>query len=130
MRMNNLDMMKHARRYAQEYALNTSTGVKQLLRDQHRISARRGRGDMSASDILIDLNSAIQLAGLTNRQREAVAWIYENDATQQAAAEMMGIRKDSVKDLIADGVDRITAIFVQWNYAHVIIEYEEEEHSC
>ncbi|RJE90683.1 RNA polymerase subunit sigma [Paenibacillus sp. 1011MAR3C5] len=129
MRMNNLDMMKNARRYAQEYALNTSTGVKQLLRDQHRISARRGRGDMSASDILIDLNTAIQIAGLTNRQREAVAWIYENDATQQAAAEMMGIRKDSVKDLVAAGVERITAIFVQWNYAHVIVEYEGEEHS-
>lgn len=120
----NVDLTKDTRKYSQTYALNDAAGVKALLRDRHRIGARRFRGDTAASDILIDLHSAIESSGMTARQAEAIALVYGMDVTQKTAADVMGIRQDSVKDLIAEATERITAVYVRWNYEEVTIELE------
>lgn len=114
-----IDTERQARAYAQIYALNTPAGVKTLLRDYHRIGTRRFKGDTAASDILIDLHSAIESAGLSDRQAEAITWVYGLDLSQAQTAEIMRIRPDSVKDLISEAAARIAVIYRKWQYGMI-----------
>src|SRR5690606_18407962 len=102
--------------YTESYALSTPAGVKKLLRDRHKIASRRYSGDTAASDILLDLHSAIDAAGLTDRQAEAVGWVYGVDITQGAAARIMGVSREAVKDLLFQATKRIAAVYRRWNY--------------
>lgn len=117
-----VDTTKSERSYSEKYALSTAAGVKRLLRDRHRIASRRFSGDTAASDIIIDLHSAMNTAGLTDRQTEAVAWVYGVDVTQARAAEIMGITREGVKDLVEIAARRIAAVYVRWEYGEVTIE--------
>ncbi|GIQ63689.1 hypothetical protein PACILC2_22570 [Paenibacillus cisolokensis] len=121
-----IDTTKDERRLTQTYALNTVAGVKSLLRDRHRIAARRFKGDTAASDILIDLHSAIESAGLTDRQAEAIALVYGLDVTQETAARVMGITQPSVNITVESAVEKIAAVFKRWDYGEVTVTTEEE----
>lgn len=120
----NVDLTKDTRKYSQTYALNDAAGVKALLRDRHRIAARRFKGDTAASDILIDLHSAIESSGMTARQAEAIALVYGMDLTQKDAASVMGVGQDSVSDFVNGAAQRISAVYVRWNYEEITIELE------
>lgn len=122
-----IDLEKQSRFYSQTYTLGDPVGVKALLRDCHLLGSRRFKGDTAASDILIDLHSAIESAGLTERQAEAIAWVYERDLSQAQTARMMRIRPDSVQDLIAAATGRIAAIFRQWQYGAVVVQLAGED---
>lgn len=121
-----VDTEKQARAYEVKYALNDAAGVKALLRDRHRIAERRYKGDTAASDILIDLHSAIYNAGLTDRQTEAIAWVYGRDLTQAKAAEIMGIAQKNVSEAIDRAAEAIAAVFARWEYGVVTVEFDEE----
>jgi len=123
----NVDLTKDTRKYTQTYALNDATGVKALLRDRHRIAARRFKGDTAASDILIDLHSAIESSGMTERQAEAIALVYGMDVTQKTAADVMGIAQKNVSEYVDIAAERIAAVYVRWDYGEVSVELEEEE---
>lgn len=120
-----VDTEKQARAYEVKYALNDAAGVKALLRDRHRISSARFSGDYNACDILIDLHSAINSAGLTERQTEAIAWVYGVDLTQKDAAALMGVGQDSVSDFVNGAAERIAAVYARWEYGDVAVQYEE-----
>lgn len=122
-----VDTEKQARAYEVKYALNDAVGVKALLRDRHRIAERRYKGDTAASDILIDLHSAIYNADLTDRQTEAIAWVYGRDLTQAKAAEIMGIAQKNVSEAIDRAAEAIAAVFARWEYGEVTVEFDEEE---
>ncbi|PAD72428.1 sigma factor-like helix-turn-helix DNA-binding protein [Paenibacillus campinasensis] len=122
-----VDTEKQARAYEVKYALNDAAGVKALLRDRHRIGERRYKGDTAASDILIDLHSAIYNAGLTDRQAEAIAWVYGRDLTQAKAAEIMGIAQKNVSEAIDRAAEAIAAVFARWEYGEVSVEYADAE---
>lgn len=107
--------------------MNDAAGVKALLRDRHRISSARFRGDYAASDILLDLNSAIYNAGLTERQTEAVALISGFDLTQAEAARVMEVAQPTVAELYDKAAEKLAAVFRKWEYGEVTVEYEEEE---
>lgn len=119
-----IDTEKQSRKYTQTYALSTAAGVKRLLRDRHHIGARRFKGDTAASDILIDLHSAIESAGLTDRQAEAVAWVYGADVTQARAADIMGITQKNVSEYVDLAADKIAAVYRRWEYGEVAVELE------
>jgi DNA-binding CsgD family transcriptional regulator len=119
-----IDTEKQSRKYSETYSLSTAAGVKRLLRDRHRIAARRFKGDVAASDILIDLHSAINSAGLTDRQTEAVAWVYGADVTQAKAAEIMGITREGVKAHLEDAISKISVVYERWEYEEVTVELE------
>jgi len=121
----NVDLTKDTRKYTETYSLSTASGVKRLLRDRHRIGARRYKGDTAASDILIDLHSAINSAGLTDRQTEAVAWVYGADVTQAKAAEIMGITREGVKSFVEEATSKIADVYKRWEYEEVTVEYDE-----
>lgn len=120
-----VDTEKQARAYEVKYALNDAAGVKALLRDRHRIAERRYKGDTAASDILIDLHSAINSAGLTERQTEAIAWVYGLDLTQKDAAALMGISQQAVALFADEAAQKIAAVFERWEYGDVAVQYEE-----
>jgi predicted DNA-binding protein (UPF0251 family) len=120
----NVDLTQDTRKYTQKYALNDAAGVKALLRDRHRIAERRFKGDTAASDILIDLHSAIESAGLTDRQAEAIALVYGLDTTLETAGNVMGCTKQGVKAFVDGAADRISSVYTRWKYEEVTIELE------
>lgn len=121
-----VDTQKQARAYEVKYALNDSSGVKALLRDRHRIAERRYAGDTAASDIIIDLHSAIESAGLTERQAEAIAWVYGRDLTQKVAAGIMGVAQQNVAAAIDRAAEAIAGVFKRWEYGELVVEYAED----
>ncbi|MBJ6364171.1 RNA polymerase subunit sigma [Paenibacillus sp. GCM10012307] len=121
-----VDLTEQSRKYTVKYALNAAAGVKSLLRDRHKIGLRRFTGDTAASDILIDLASAINTAGLTERQTEAVALVYGPwDLTQADAATVMGVGQDSVSDFLNGAARRIAAVYERWEYGEIEVIAEE-----
>jgi predicted DNA-binding protein (UPF0251 family) len=122
-----IDIHEKDRKYTQTYALNTPKGVARLLRDRYRIAERRFKGDTAASDILIDLSSAIESAGLTQRQAEALALVHGKwQLTQSEAAEVMGVGQRSVSQMITEVNGKLAAIYRRWNYEEITIEIEPE----
>lgn len=119
-----VDTEKQARAYEVKYCLDSVAGVKALLRDRHRIAERRYKGDTAASDILIDLHSAINSAGLTERQTEAIAWVYGVDLTQKDAAALMAVSREAITQFIGEAASRIAAVFARWEYGEVSVDYD------
>ncbi|MFE4202125.1 RNA polymerase sigma factor [Aneurinibacillus aneurinilyticus] len=122
-----VDIEKGSREYTVKYALNTVGGVRRLLRDIHRLrSARFERGDYAASDILLDLDTAIQRANLTVRQRQAVYYVYEEDMRHEDAAGVVGVDRSAITKLLDRALERIATVYSEWNYGEVIATYTEE----
>jgi DNA-directed RNA polymerase specialized sigma subunit len=122
-----VDIEKGHRQYEQRYALNDKEGVTMLLKDLHRLRERRFHaGDFSASDLLLDIQTAIDNAKLSNRQRLALYWIYEMDLTQKDAAVQMGVTREAVTQLIGGAVERIAGVFSKWEYGEITVLYEDE----
>ncbi|MEI2280707.1 sigma factor-like helix-turn-helix DNA-binding protein [Paenibacillus polysaccharolyticus] len=121
-----IDVEKGSRSYNVKYSLNDAAGVKALLRDRHRISSARFRGDYAACDILVDLHSAINSAGLTDRQTEAIAWVYGADITQAKAAELMGIAQKNVSEAIDRAAEKMAEVYKRWEYGEITVEYTED----
>lgn len=129
-----VDIDASNRKYSVKYALNDAAGVKALLRDRHRISSARFRGDTDASCILVDLHSAIYNAGLTERQTEAIALVYGFDLTQEQAATVMGIARPTLIETLEAAASKIAAVYRKWEYEDVTVQYtqdiEEEAHAA
>ncbi|MEV2286831.1 RNA polymerase subunit sigma [Paenibacillus larvae] len=123
-----IDIHGKDRKYTQTYALNTPKGVARLLRDRYRIAERRFKGDTAASDILIDLSSVIESAGLTQRQAEALALVHGKwQLTHQEAANVMGVGRRSVTQFVNEVYGKLAAIYRKWSYGEIIVEYTESE---
>ncbi|MFL1672178.1 RNA polymerase subunit sigma [Paenibacillus dendritiformis] len=120
-----VDIGKDARKYVQTYALNTAKGVEKLLRDRHKIAARRFTGDYAACDIIIDLNEAIDRANLSRRQTETITYLYGCDLTQAKAAEEMAVTQPAVAKFNAEACRKIARVFRDWDYGAVSIEISE-----
>jgi len=112
-----VELDKQSREYATRYALNDKDGVDMLLKDLHRLRSRRfEKGDYHASDILIDLATAIKAAKLTARQTEALSLYYVDDLTMEDVGARMGIGKQRVSRLVITGLNRVAAVYARWNY--------------
>ncbi|WP_338461586.1 sigma factor-like helix-turn-helix DNA-binding protein [Brevibacillus borstelensis] len=117
-----MDTTKGHRELAVKYALNDREGVDALLSDVHRLGARRfERGDYAACDVLIDLASAIEAAGLTPRQREALRLYYVEDLTLEDVGARMGLEsgRKRASRLVITGLNRIAAVYSRWNYGEL-----------
>ena len=55
----------------------------------------------------LDLYSALDNAGLTERQRQAIDLVYFEGMTQEAAGEVMGVSKSNVNEYIRHGITKI-----------------------
>jgi DNA-directed RNA polymerase specialized sigma24 family protein len=97
-------------------ALDNPQNLRILLGDYHALKLRRFNGDTSASDILIDLATAIAMAQLTGRQSEALRLVYEEDLTQEEAGKRMGgLAKDAVNHLLDRAIEAISEVYYYWS---------------
>jgi DNA-directed RNA polymerase specialized sigma24 family protein len=102
------------RKYEQRYALDNAEGVRILLSDYHALINRQYQGDYAAVDILTDLATAIARAGLTDRQRQAIALVYGNDLTQEEAGKRLNIRREAIKRHIKIAETKIARVYENW----------------
>jgi DNA-directed RNA polymerase specialized sigma24 family protein len=97
-------------------ALDNPQNLRILLGDYHALKIRRFNGDTAASDILIDLATAIAMAQLTGRQSEALRLVYEEDLTQEEAGKRMGgLAKDAVNHLLDRAIEAISEVYYYWS---------------
>lgn len=96
-------------------ALDNPTGVRLLLGDYHALVSRRFAGDYDACVILADLGTAQAEAQLTERQAEALYYVFERDLTQVKAAELMGIAQKNVSEYIDNALEKIADIYFYWS---------------
>ncbi|MDP5273210.1 sigma factor-like helix-turn-helix DNA-binding protein [Chengkuizengella axinellae] len=89
--------------------------MKKLLQDHHHIAERRYKGDMAASDMLMDLQTAVQLAMLTRRQAEALRLVYVYQMKQKEAAVKMDVTQQAVEQFINGACNRIAGVYKKWN---------------
>ncbi|MGM0836027.1 MAG: sigma factor-like helix-turn-helix DNA-binding protein [Bacillota bacterium] len=105
---------QHATHEAKYHALDSAANVRLLLGDYHALKQRRFAGDYAACDVLIDLERAIELAGLTARQRQALGLVYEADLTQVEAGRRMGISQQAVEQFVKAAEEAIADIYYYW----------------
>ena len=109
-----VDLQAGERRLAERYALDSPTGVRLLLSEYHALVGRQFQGDYDAVVLLTDLATAIDQAGLTDRQRQALNLVYVEDLTQAKAGEAMGIGQQNVDNYIDNAIDKIAEIYFYW----------------
>ena len=86
-----IDLHRKDREFETTYALDNAEGVKTLLSDYPKFVSRKRLGEYEAAEVLLDLHNAIELADLTDRQREAIRLVYFEDLTQVEAGEKVGV---------------------------------------
>ncbi|MGI1816242.1 sigma-70 family RNA polymerase sigma factor [Bacillus subtilis] len=88
--------------------------MKLLLADYQKFVSRKRCGDYDAATILIDIHKALDLANLTNRQRQAIELVYFGELTQAEAGERMGITQKNVNETLDRSVEKIADIYYYW----------------
>ncbi|HDR8522600.1 sigma factor-like helix-turn-helix DNA-binding protein [Bacillus toyonensis] len=99
------------------YALDNPKSVDLLLRHLPYMEERRYNGDYDASIVLLDLETAISQADLTDRQRQVLHLVYFEDMKQRDVAISLGITAPTVnlyKRLLAQ---KIAAVFERWAWS-------------
>ncbi|MEK4267929.1 sigma factor-like helix-turn-helix DNA-binding protein [Bacillus sp. FSL W8-0940] len=109
-----IDLHRKDREFEAAYALDNAEGVKTLLSDYPKFVSRKRLGEYEAAEVLIDLHDAIELANLTDRQREAIRLVYFEDLTQVEAGKRMGITQAAVGRYIDFAADKIADIYYYW----------------
>jgi RNA polymerase sigma factor (sigma-70 family) len=110
-----IDLTQKERALDEKYpALDKPENLRILLSDYHALLLRRFNGDTAASDILIDLYKAIELAKLTERQSEALRLVYEEDLTQEEAGKLLGIGQDVVSYHVERAVEAVAEVYWYW----------------
>ncbi|MED4828163.1 sigma factor-like helix-turn-helix DNA-binding protein [Bacillus atrophaeus] len=109
-----VDLHRKDREFDASYALDNADGVKLLLADYQKFVSRKRCGDYAAAEVLIDIHTALDCAGLTDRQRQAIELVYFGELTQAEAGERMGIARDVVSRHTDAATDKLVAIYYYW----------------
>jgi DNA-directed RNA polymerase specialized sigma subunit len=109
-----VDTNKKERQYDAKYALDNPKGVRMLLDDYNALIERQYKGDYDAVVILADLATAINKAGLTDKQFAVLRLIYAEDLTQEKAGEWLGITKQTVNRCLKILDVKIARVYEYW----------------
>ncbi len=109
-----IDLHRKDREFHAAYSLDNADGVKLLLADYQKFVSRKRCGDYAAVEVLIDIHNALELAGLTDRQRQAIELVYFGELTQAEAGERMGITQQAVVFHLNAAVDSLTDVYYYW----------------
>lgn len=126
-----VDLQAGERRLSERYALDSPVGVRLLLSEYHALVGRQFQGDYDAIVLLTDLDEAIERAGLTDRQLQALTLVFVEDLTQKDAGERMGIAQKNVSEMVDRAIEAITEIYYYWSrhgegYETTIMKEEAE----
>lgn len=92
----------------------TTPNVRSLLAQYHALFERQFKGDYDAICALVDLARAINSAGLTKRQAEALCLVYDEDLTQADAGERLGVSQQAVGIALDAAITKIQRIYDEW----------------
>lgn len=107
-------MPTHNSQFMKQYDVGTVGGVYAVLSNIHRLrNARIVRSDFNASVVLIDFERAMNNAGLTDKQHQAIHLVYERDLTQREASEIMECTQQAVQQHIKAGVGKIADVYTK-----------------
>ncbi|ATO12199.1 sigma factor-like helix-turn-helix DNA-binding protein [Bacillus velezensis] len=109
-----IDLHRKDREFNAAYALDNAEGVKLLLADYQKFVSRKRCGDYAAVEVLIDIHKAIELAGLTDRQRQAIELVYFGELTQTDAGERLGIAQKNVNEALDRASEKLADIYYYW----------------
>ncbi|PAC78555.1 sigma factor-like helix-turn-helix DNA-binding protein [Bacillus velezensis] len=109
-----VDLHRKDREFNAAYALDNAEGVKLLLADYQKFVSRKRCGDYAAVEVLIDIHKAIELAGLTDRQRQAIELVYFGELTQAEAGERVGIAQKNVNEALDRASEKLADIYYYW----------------
>ncbi|MFN2748086.1 sigma factor-like helix-turn-helix DNA-binding protein [Bacillus sp. z60-18] len=109
-----IDLHRKDREFEAAYALDNAEGVKTLLSDYPKFVSRKRLGEYEAAEVLLDLHKAIELADLTDRQREAIRLVYIEDLTQVEAGKRMGISQITLREYVEAATEKIADIYYYW----------------
>ena len=90
--------------------------AKAVLQNYFKLKERCYLGDIDATEALIDLERAIKLAELTERQREAIHYRYICDYTQEKCAEILGISRITLLEHERLALQAINEVYIMWAY--------------
>lgn len=88
--------------------------VRALLEGYTELSEKRYQGRWHLSDVLSDLDKAIESAGLTSKQREALELVYFEHKEHEEAAVVMGTARVTVTYHIHFAIKKIANIYESW----------------
>ena len=109
-----VDLHRKDREFNAAYALDNAEGVKSLLAEYQKFVSRKRCGDYAAVEVLIDIHKAIELAGLTDRQRQAIELVYFGELTQTEAGERVGIAQKNVNEALDRASEKLADIYYYW----------------
>jgi DNA-directed RNA polymerase specialized sigma24 family protein len=111
------DLHVNERSLEEKYpALDSPENLRILLSDYHALLNRQYQGDYDAVVLLADLETAISMAKLTERQSEALRLVYEEDLTQEEAGKLMGIGRRAVGYFVEDAIEAISEVYYFWSH--------------
>lgn len=90
--------------------------AKAILQNYSTLQERRFLGDIVAIEELVDLERAIELADLTERQKEAIHYRYILDYTQEKCAEILGISRITFLEHERMALEAINEVYVMWAF--------------
>uniref|UniRef100_UPI00403F3EC2 sigma factor-like helix-turn-helix DNA-binding protein n=1 Tax=Aeribacillus sp. FSL K6-8210 TaxID=2954683 RepID=UPI00403F3EC2 len=85
--------------------------VRELLRNYHKITERQFKGDYDAIILLADLATAIELADLTDRQRECLRLVYVDGLGENEVARVLGIARNTVNVHLNTACNKIAEVY-------------------
>lgn len=90
--------------------------VRRLLGQYDKLKERQYTGDYDAVDTLIDLEIAIDRAGMTSKQRQAFDLVFIEGNEQKAVAKTLGISEPALSYRLAFAVSKLAAVLEAWAY--------------
>lgn len=95
--------------------------IRSILKDYHEICERRYNGDYDAVCIIADLHIAIELAKLTDRQRQILELTYIDDRCfgdgnggQTELGKYLNIPQSSVNITLGRSFNRLEKVYDDW----------------
>lgn len=86
-----VDMHKKERWYDEKYALDNPFGVRHVFEDYEKlVEIVQLSSDYDALNVLIDFEKALEVAKLTDKQKNALEYVYYEKYTQEETAELLG----------------------------------------
>ncbi|WP_066639614.1 sigma factor-like helix-turn-helix DNA-binding protein [Desulfolucanica intricata] len=92
--------------YKWEYSTRS---VKGILYNIHRIKEERYHGSEHAQVLYADITTAINKAGLSDRQKAVIGVVFIEDMTQTQAAAVLGISQQAIEQNITTAARKIAS---------------------
>lgn len=90
------------------------TKARALLENHDALVQRRYVGDMAACDELLDLATAIEKAGLTERQAQVIKLRYVDGWGVADMVRLLGISQQAISIAMRQAIAKIDAVYERW----------------